>query len=61
MKHKRLHQVCMLMYQPNNRVGHVCTTRKKVKITANTVVLDTSTLKVPLAKFSRTVMIVTHP
>ena len=61
VKHKRLHQACMLIYQLNNKFGHVCTTSKKVKITANTVVFDTSTVKVPLAKFSRTVMIVPTP
>ena len=61
VKHKRLHQACMLIYRINNKFGHVCTTSKKVNITANTVVFDTSTVKVPLAIFSRTVMIVPTP
>ena len=43
------------------KIGHVCTTSKKVEITANTVVFDTSTVKVPLAKFRRTAMIVPTP
>ena len=59
VKHERLHQACKLLYHINNKFGHICTTGTTVKNTADTVVFDSS--RVPLAKFSRTIMIVPTP